>query len=420
MKNVYKVTAFALPISIGMLMNIISNFFAMMMVAQLGKQELAAGALAASTNMTLTTIIGTLFYAVGILVGHARGQNKSSADIGAIVKSSCWLVILLITPFSFLIWNANIILLFFHQDPQLISRAQGYFHYAALSMVPLMTNGVISQFYTGMGHARFTMKISMITLLPLLLLSYGFTLGKFGLPQLALAGVTCAAWIIQSIVCISLLFYLCAGKTPKQYAIFTNGFWPDWTLCKRILILGIPIGIQFGTELAALAVATYMMGYFGVIALAASQIVFQYVLIFITIILGLTQAISVLISQAYGQRNFNLIKDYLNAALIILAGLSAATFALFFLAPQELINLYLNTGDASNTELNHLAIYFFMIAAVMLSVDGVRNLLSGTLRGMHDSKAPMRIGIACLWGISLPASYLFAFTCHGGPIGLRI
>jgi len=53
--------------------------------------------------------------------------------------------------------------------------------------------------------------------------------------------------------------------------------------------LGFPIGIQFGAELAAMTVATYFMGYFGVIALAASQIVSQYSLIVVMVTLGLSQ-----------------------------------------------------------------------------------------------------------------------------------
>jgi len=42
------------------------------------------------------------------------------------------------------------------------------------------------------------------------------------------------------------------------------------------------------------------------------------------------------------------------------------------------------------------------------------------LRGLHDSKTPMHIGVMCLWGISLPMNYLMGFVFHGGPIGLRI
>lgn len=67
-----------------------------------------------------------------------------------------------------------------------------------------------------------------------------------------------------------------------------------------------------------------------------------------------------------------------------------------------------------------LAIYFFAIAGVVLFVDGIRNLISGALRGLHDSSSPMKIGIICLWLIALPMCCCVGFVFHGGPVGLRI
>ena len=60
----------------------------------------------------------------------------------------------------------------------------------------------------------------------------------------------------------------------------------------------MPIGMQFGGEFVAMTMATYLIGYFGVTALAASQIVSQYTMLVIILIIGLTQALSILVSEA--------------------------------------------------------------------------------------------------------------------------
>jgi len=44
----------------------ISSFVAMMMVASLGEVELASGAIAITTYMTIMTIVAAFFYAIGI------------------------------------------------------------------------------------------------------------------------------------------------------------------------------------------------------------------------------------------------------------------------------------------------------------------------------------------------------------------
>src|SRR5579872_526310 len=86
-----KVTMFALPISIGGIINAVSGFISMMMVAQISKEELAAGSLAIATFLTIMTVTATVFYAVGILISRYRSQNIPLSEIGLIVKNGFWI-----------------------------------------------------------------------------------------------------------------------------------------------------------------------------------------------------------------------------------------------------------------------------------------------------------------------------------------
>lgn len=417
---IIKIVKFASPISAGALVNMVASFVAMLFVAQLGKFHLAAAALATTTFMTIMTISITIFYAVSILISHCLGQEKSHAEIGNIVKNGFWLAIILFIPNCIVLWNINKVLLLFGQDQQLILLSVPYFHYAALSMLPTLICAVILQFYTGIGKPKFTLIVTLINLPMMILLSYILIFGKFGFPQMGLAGVTCAGLIVQSALTIGLLFYLFLTDSVKHYQLFSGQLLPNMSISKHIFKLGFPIGIQFGGELAALTVSTYMMGLFGVVALAASQIVSQYSLLIIMITLGLSQAVSVLTSNAYGQHDFISIKKYMTAAMIILCILFVIITLLFVSIPTVLIRPYINIFDPSNDALIHLTIIFFIIEAVFLLVDGMRNLFSSVLRGLHDSKTPMHAGIICLWLISLPVSYYVGFHMSDSPIGLRI
>lgn len=420
LKNIYKVLSFAFPISTGALLNMLSSFIAMLMVAKLGKLELAAGALAVSTFIVIMTVVATIFYALGILISHHKGNEKGETAISALVKNGFWLAIILAIPAAICLGNADKLLLFFGQDPQLVLITQDYFFFAGLSMFPILVGAVIVQFYSGIGNPRFALLFSLISLPIMILLSYGFVLGNFGLPSLGLGGVACSNFITQSILCLGIIGYMFVSKKIQTYSLFTGNFRPDWSLCKSILVLGLPIGIQFGGEIAAMAGLTYLMGFFGVIALAATQIVSQYSMLFVMVTLGLSQALSMLISQAKSKQDYPLIKKYIISAIIILLLYLTITYALFFINPEALVNLYVNDNNAENKELISLTITLFSISAIIVLFDGIRNLLSGGLRGLRDSKAPMVIGIICLWCISLPVAYIAAFTFEGGPVGLRI
>jgi MATE family multidrug resistance protein len=161
------------------------------------------------------------------------------------------------------------------------------------------------------------------------------------------------------------------------------------------------------------------MGYFGVTALAASQIAGQYYTLVIILLIGLTQALSILVSEAYGKGDHNLIKAYLHASLVILMMCCLFAGILFCGFPKELIGLYASK-QVVDIRLEYLTTLFLAISTVLIFFDGLRHLLSGALRGLHDSHGPMRIGLIALWLISLPACYLIGFQFKGGPIGLRI
>lgn len=417
--QIKKITYFAIPISVSMLVNMIASFAAMFMVAKLGKEELAAGALAVSTYITLA-MVSCIFYAIGILTSHMRAQGKSAVEIGALVKAGLWLAFVLAIPTALILWNVNYVLLWFGQDSQLVKLTVRYFHFAALLIFPMLMGMVMGQFYNGMGHPRFNLYISVVILPVIILLSYGLILGKLGLPKLGLAGVSCATFIVYGALFLAELAYLIFADRVSHFKIFSEKFLPDWKLCKKILKLGFPIGVQFGGELAAMAVATYFMGYFGVIPLAAGQVVSQYSMLVVMIFLGLSQAISMLVSEAYGQKNHVLISQYIKSSLIILTAFFVLVIAAFIFASEYLIDFFISKKDIHDPGLIHLAMIFFVIAGFMLYFDGMRNLFSSALRGMHDSKAPMLIGVACIWLISVPGSYIAGFLLHFGPVGLRI
>lgn len=418
-KHIIEVAAFALPISASMLVNMVISFAVTIMTAQLGKDFLAAGALAMPTFITIMTLIATIFYALGILISHQKGNDASAPfKIGELVKSGFWLALVLAIPANILFLNADKLLILMKEDPHLVALLHGYFQFAGLTMIPTLIGAVIFQFFAGIGKPRLMFLVSLFSMPAAIVLSYGLILGRFGFPPLGLTGITCATFIVQSMVCFCLIIFMLLHKEMQKYAIFSKKFLPKWALFKAIFVLGFPIGIQFGAEVAAMAMATYLMGHFGTMALASRQIVLQYSLLVVMLVLGLSQAVSMLTSKAFANRDNELIKQYILSGMVILVFLFIAVFLLFVIFPHWLMSFFINIADPRNASMVHLTIQLFIVSAILVLIDGARNVLSGALRGLHDSKAPMKIGVLCLWLISLPVCYWAGFILHGGPVGL--
>lgn len=390
----------------------------MMLVGWTGEAPLAASALATSTYTTLMLVASSCLYAVSILISHMSSQLEQNLDaIRLAFRNACWLALLLAFPMSILLWHIPYLLEHIGQDTGLVSLTVAYFKYAAIAIYPILITIVFSQFFIGIGSPYFTLVTSLLRLPFILFFSYGFILGKMGLPELGLGGVMAATLLVQIVYCVGLLLYLHLNQKLKKYSVFRNFLNPKWQGLKHLFKLGYPIGIQYGSELLVMSLMTYLMGYYGHAPLAASQIVSQYGLLVIMLLHGSGQGLSTLVSRAHGEQNMEQVKDYLNAAWCLLAVIFIGMVCLY-LNPQFLLSIFMRGEAKVTAEISFYAVGFFMISIVSLTIDGARIYITSALRGLKYTHYPMLVGVGSLWLISMPVACFASFKLGLGPIGL--
>ncbi|ECO8339958.1 MATE family efflux transporter [Salmonella enterica] len=415
-----KLGFFSLPIIGTSFLNMLAGFIGLLFVAKIGSDELAASSLAVTSFVMIWTMSACLLYSVGILVGHCRGSNASKEETGNWVKNGIFLALVISLVLSLIIANFDKILLLFGQDKHLVMMTKGYFRYAACFLIPALVSMVLFQFFVGIGKPQITLITYTIRLPVVSALFYIFVLGKLGFSSMGLAGVAFSLFLVQIIECVSVMLYVHIASIFREYKITRNLWVINGTMCKTLLTIGGPIGVQFGGELAVITIITYMMGHFGSVALVANQIVSQFIVLSTMVTMGLTQALSVLVSQSSASGEFILIRRYYSVAQgLVLLFLSLILVA-FIIRPNVFLGMYIDVSDVSNTSVISLSMMLFCIGISSVMVDGLRNLLSGVLRGLQDAKTPMIVSLLCLWGISLPISWLLAFPLQMGPVGLRI
>ena len=314
-QTLYKLGSLAAPICAGRLLHTVTNFIAMFMVAKTGKQALAASALAIPTAITFITLTSTIFFAVGIRIRFFQGQNALPTTIGILVKNGIFLALIIAIPAALLMSVMDNVLLFLGQEPSLVALTHNYFRFAGLGLIPLLLMTVIGQFYIGINKPIVALFIEIANLPLTLLASYALIFGHFGMPEMGLSGISLANLLVQSTLLILLLVATAWHSKLKPYLLFKKPFMPVWEVSRAILLLGLPIGVQFGGELGAMMTANYCMGYFGTNALAALQIANQYALIFIMLSFGLAQSLSLICSEdmiAKPLETFNQALHFLN------------------------------------------------------------------------------------------------------------
>lgn len=390
----------------------------MLLIARLGHAELAAGALVSSLSITLSVIAWSMLFSVGVIVGFAFGAEKNE-ELGLILRSGLLLGTLISIPVIFTMWNIGPILRFFHQQQQLVILTQKYFHGLAWGILPSVWIVCCSQFVVAIEKARVVLVLSILSLIFMLVPGYILLFGAFGFPKIGMAGMAYANAFMSWMMFILLVIYLLQNQFNK-YKIFSCSKIFSWTYLKKLFTVGYPISIQYGAELAAFSLSTIFCGWISQASLAAWQIMIQLNMVIIMIPYGIAQSSAVLVGQALGKNDKAATRPLGHAGLLLGTAFMFIIALVYLLAPKLLISLYLNIHRSAYLTTVHTAVLLLAVAAFSQFFDGIRNIATGILRGFHDTKVPMLVGIMATWVIGIPISYLLAFVYHWGTVGVSM
>lgn len=418
-KIIKRIISLSLPMAGIQLISVASSFLCMIMLAQLGHQVLAASALIYATQTSVMVIGMSILLSLSILVGHAYGAKNYSA-IGHFLQQGWTLGLILSLPIMLFYWHIGTILIHCGQNAAVTQVVQTFFHAYIWSVIPLQLLACNQQFCYGVRKQIIAILSSCVGVVVLLISAYTLIYGKFGLPQLGVAGLGYAmagqAWcgLIFSLFCF------CFLKGFKQFDLFNYRVHKDWSYLKKMFKVGWPISTQISGEMLSFFVNASMVGWLGVTALSAYQVTVQCLFVVLIPMFSLAGASGILVGQACGSKNFHEIKRLGYASMGVTLAISIFVALVFLLFPQRLASLYLDVHNPANADTVHLIMSLFAITAFSLIVDGIRNVLTGSLRGLLDTKYPMFVGLSLLWLVGIPLSYLFAFHLHFGVIGIAM
>jgi MATE family multidrug resistance protein len=405
------------PIILYRLIGFSGGLIYMLLMAQLGKNALASGALISSIYNTIIMLLWGCLFPVTALIAKAYGSGEVE-NIGIVFKQGLILATVICFPIFVIICFFEPLLIFFKQPIFLSHSIHAYFHVIAYGILPNMWLCVINLFLNAIFRAMLVTISTLLNVISTTLLGYALLFGKWGLPNLGILGIAYSISIIYWLQLFCLIVYLVFNKSVAQFNIFKGIKKIDFKVFKMLFKMGWPISLQYGAELGAFAILTFILGTFGAHVLAAQQIALQCNTFAIIIPLALSQSAAILVSKAWGAGDLELAKRY--SFILICVGLCFSSgIALFYtLAPLEIIRLYLNINEPNNIEIIHLAIIFLIFSAITQLFDSIRNISTGGLRGFHDVKMPMYVGIFSFWVIGLPISWLL-LRIFPNPIILR-
>lgn len=416
-----RILKIAFPMAGARLINMVSIFIGMIMIAHLGHDVLAASALISASYFTLLVIFMFVLFSVGVVVGRHYGA-KDYETIGEIVQHGFVLAVCLSIPLALLFWYFDRILYHFGQDPRLIVYVGQFFHALVWMALPMLLSTVVSQMMFAVSKILNVIIAYIVGVVAFVVSAYAMIFGHWGVAPLGVAGFAYGIFVQDTAMLLTMLIAYVLQKDMHVYALFKRRQHYNWAILKRLWQVGWPMSIQFGGELLGFFAITVLIGLLSVMDLAAWQVVQQIMMIFIVPIFSFAEASAIVVGHTVGA------KEYANVNKVNLLSTGFAMLCvavgmlIFIFLPRQLAAIYLSQQGSATVSpqfMTTISTLFFINAFVYLA-DSYRNLMSGSLRGLYDTRFPMIIGIIVVWVFGVAMGYLLAFKAHLGIYGFSV
>src|ERR1700682_455147 len=290
----------AVPIALTQLGQIAMMTTDLALIGRLGDEAVPAGALGHTVFFVNFTFGMGLMSAVAPLAAQAFGARNPRL-VRRSLRVGLWAGLLISLPMMAFPLYGEQILLKLGQAPATAHLAQRYLFGLAWGITPALWFLAIRGFMGAVNRPEPGLWITLAAIPANAVLVYLLIHGELGLPRLELFGAGLASTIVDFGMLLAGLWFAYRRRPFRKYHVLGHIWRIDWTLMRRLVVIGAPISVAFLMEYGLFAAAALLMGLIGTTALAAHQIALQVTAILFMVPFGIGMAATVRVGHAVGR-----------------------------------------------------------------------------------------------------------------------
>lgn len=319
------VIAIALPMII---QNLITNFVSMLdniMVGQVGTLQMSGVSIVNQFifvfNLTIfgaisgASIFGTQFF------GKKDGEGQKYTFRYRLIFVSA---LILLGMIIFVVFQEPLINLFLSKDdsPELVAQTLAYGKQYLRIMVWCFIPFGIGQAYSSVvrecGETRIPMYGSMAAIGINLFLDYGLIFGKFGLPEMGVAGAAIATLIAKCVEALVVIFWAHTHleRNPYLPGAFTHFWHIPKELMGKIIIKSLPLMINEFLWALGMAMVSQCYSVRGLDVVAARNIASTITNLFSVFFVQLGGAIGIIVGNRLGAGDFKKAREHVEQLML--------------------------------------------------------------------------------------------------------
>lgn len=406
------------PLLLSQLGVILLAFTDTIMVGRYGVNELAASAFVNSIYLIPNVMLMGLSGGITPLIGALFSKEDYHAA-GRITRGSMQINLAVAALYTAIMAGIYFLLPYFGQPPELLDLIQNYYLILMMVAIPMSAYNVLMQTSNGITCTSVPMYATVFSICINIIFNYLLIYGKFGFPELGLAGAGIAT-VMARVVCF-LLMYL-AFRHMHRYQPYQEGFNNGKGLDKvrrTVWTTSWPVMIQNGLECSLWSIGAVVVGWYGAIQLAAYQVVNTIGQLGFMIYISFAAALAIRVANFTGLKDEKGARKATQAGIHINMVLATGASLVFIFAAKWLINIFIETGpnasDGNAVVISALGLVAPLV--VYQYMDALQLTCCNAIRGTSNVRPLMHISLWSYIIVGIPMLLLFA-SCFGlGNVG---
>jgi MATE family multidrug resistance protein len=374
--------------------------FNRMLLSWAGGEEMGAATVGTMLYWTPVCLLSNLAGYASILVAQYVGAGQPR-QVGPAVWQAIHFSLAAGLAFLGLVPLAGPLVALAGHAPELQILEATYFSCLAFAALPTLVAAAATSFFAGRGDSRTVLLINGAGMAVNGVLAYAFIFGRWGFPAWGLAGAALATTIGSAAAALLALGLMLRPGYNAAYHTWA-GWQPDPVRMVRLMRFGFPAGLMVALDYLAFAAFLVLTGRLGPTELAATSLALTINLIPLVPVVGLSQAVAVMVGRHMGEGRPEQAQHVTWRGLSVGVSYTAGVAVLLCAAPEVLARAF---GVEGADVLRHLSVLLRFVAFYSF-FDCLTFVVSGALRGAGDTRFVTAAALGLSWPVMVLPSWV--------------
>ena len=399
-KQIWTIT---FPILISLIMEQMIGMTDTAFLGRVGEIELGASAIAGVYYLAIFMMAFGFSIGAQILIARRNGEGNYK-EIGPIFYQGIYfLLAMAVILFTFSIVFSPYILKNIISSPHIYDAAESYIHWRVYGFFFSFVMVMFRAFFVGTTQTKTLTLNSIVMVLSNVVFNYILIFGKFGFPQLGIAGAAIGSSLAEMVSVIFFIIYTWKRIDCKKYALNILPKFHGKTL-KRILNVSVWTMIQNFVSLSTWFMFFLFVEHLGERSLAIANIIRNVSGIPFMIAMAFASTCGSLVSNLMGSGDSGRVMDTFKKVSRLCYVFILPLIFVMALFPNSVMRIY---TDNSALIQSAVPAYYVMIFVYLVSVPA--NILFNTVSGTGNTRSALFIELIALVAYVLSVIYLVIY-----------